>query len=186
MCQEPQNLELIHISQLLTRKENAVSLPNKVSYTLLQTLLVNFTFKESTCNEETATVRKKNEPSSVNRTDHRAGEPEVFQTDPLFWQEKLKPRAGELAPPLPTVRALMPGSVAQTEHIPWGWRVGQGPAAVKHHSCILQQGRMSGTNSMCLVLRTDFSSFHYSSSQKSRLYSVCPPTVELLITVPHS
>lgn len=68
---------------------------------------------------------------------------------------------------LPTVTALTTGSVAQTEHIPQGWRVGVGPAAVKHHVCILQQERMSGTNSLCLVLRTDFSSSYFSSLQKN-------------------
>lgn len=75
---------------------------------------------------------------------------------------------GELASPFPTVTALMTESVAQTEHIPQGRSVGVGPAAVKHHFCILQQERMSGTNSMCLVLRTDFSSGYFSSLQKNR------------------
>lgn len=51
-----------------------------------------------------------------------------------------------------------PGALGSSpdEHIPGGWRLGEGPAAVKHHFCVLQQERMSGANSMRLVLSTAF------------------------------
>jgi hypothetical protein len=69
---------------------------------------------------------------------------------------------------LPSCRsAWMAGSAAQTEHIPQARRVGEGPAAVKNHFCILRQERMSGSNSMCLVLRTTLFSSHSRRTVKA-------------------
>lgn len=88
---------------------------------------------------------------------------------PSFGRKSSGQGPGERASPLPTVTAFMTGggAPAQTQHIPQGWRAGMGPAAIKHHFCILQQERMSGSNSMCLVLRADFSPGSFSSSQKN-------------------
>lgn len=102
----------------------------------------------------------------------RGGKSEV-KTHSFFRQETLKPAGDAQAEDLegwllpPYSNCLDDWSAAQTEHIPSGWSVGVWPVAVKHHVCVLQEERMSGSNSPCLVLRTDFSSSHLSSRQRS-------------------
>ena len=126
----------------------------------------NLQWRNSNCKKEKWGFPCKQD-SSWSRSRGWVGSPKSKQIDSFFWQEKLRLRTWRAGFSLPPVTALMTGSVAQTEHIPQGWRVGMGPAAVKHHACILQQERMSGTNSLCLVLRTDFSSSYFSNWQKN-------------------
>lgn len=140
MCQKPQILEWIHRSRLWW--ENRVTAPYQRKLSI--NAVFNFTFGVKHLQWRNSNCKKEKWASFCKQGRYGAGAGARWEAQSqnrfLLLQEKLRPgtwRAG-FSPPHSNCPWWLRVR-AQTERIPWGWRVGAGPAAVKHHFCILQQ-----------------------------------------------
>lgn len=129
--------------------------------------ILNFTLRPMHFQRRNSNCKKEKGASFCKQDSSRSwvglGEKSKVKTDSFFWQEKLRPRTWRAGFSPPHSKCLEDWECGPDRAHSTGWRAGVGPAAVKHHFCILQQERMSGSSSMCLVLRTDSSSGYFSS-----------------------